>query len=66
MTRRVKNSEEYQLPPGQLWWLCQFIDGDQVSEMLFTDSEAMTWFGANALAGRWLGFRTKYKVTLHG
>jgi len=56
----------YQLPPGKLWWLCRYSDGDRVSEVLFTDDSAGTWFQANALMGRELGFKTVYKVTLHG
>lgn len=65
MTRRVNNSQDYQLPPGPLWWLCRYSDGEMVSEILFTSSEAQTWFQAHALMGRELGFKTPYKVTLH-
>ncbi len=58
MTRRVSLLEEktqksdYQLPPGQLWWMLRYCDEDRVSECLFTyEGERMqTWFYANKWA----------------
>jgi hypothetical protein len=46
MTRRV--TEDYQLPPGQLWWILRYSDGDNVSETLFTfeGERKQTWFYA--------------------
>lgn len=75
MTQRVRKSvppdtgTQYQLPPGPLWWLCRYFDGDKVSETLFQHAEAQTWFGANVVAQRDLRekFRMlpEYKVTLY-
>ena len=46
MTQRVK--EQYQLPPGQLWWILRYSDEDRVSETLFTyeGERKQTWFYA--------------------
>ena len=56
MTRRVNllaerdSKSEYQLPPGNPWWLCRYADRGYVSEMLFTHESARTWFQARAIA----------------
>lgn len=49
MTRCV---EDFQLPPGQLWWHLRFLDGDRVSETLFTyeDYRKQTWYYARRYA----------------
>ena len=75
MTHRVKKSTLpdtgtlYQLPAGNLWWCCRYIDGDRVSETLFTHQGIATWFGANATAQIELqnlfGRVPEYQVTLH-
>lgn len=65
MTQRVKQSEDFQLPPGQQWWMCRYQDGDKVSEILFTDERAPTWYLADKAAGVMIGFQTYYKVTLY-
>lgn len=69
MTRRVEN---YQLPPGQLWWILRYSDVDKVSETLFTyeGQSKQTWYYANQWAERHLTelglMPTKhYKVTLY-
>jgi hypothetical protein len=75
MTQRVSLLEEsnsksdYQLPSGQLWWLCRYSDHGHVSEMVFSHEKAKTWFGARAIAQvelMNLGLQnTAYVVTLY-
>lgn len=55
MTQRVRPPDfggDYQLPPGQLWWILRYTDGEKVSETLFTfDGESLqTWFYAKRWA----------------
>lgn len=69
MTHRVSN---YQLPPGQLWWILRFQDGGRVSETLFTyeGERRQTWFFAQQYALillREMGLEnTKAQVSVYG
>ncbi len=40
-------STDYQLPPGELWWLAGFWTTTESISILFTSDTAKTWYQAN-------------------